>query len=222
MQYAIRVDGNFATNLNVSGPFTAPANDNLASATNITAASLPFSQTVNTVAASVEGSEPVPTCSSSYRHSSIWYTFTPATNGLYRFDTVGSSGSGRNGPQTALSLFAAPALSFGSLTPLLCDTYDTGVATLLTIELTAGVQYAVRLTAPTDFGLTSAKLNLTDLPDVPDNDNLGAATTIGSLPFTESLDTRGASLEASEPTASCYSSRYSSVWYLFTPGTAGH
>ena len=49
---------------------------------------------------------------------------------------------------------------------------------------------------------------------IPANDDIAAATTIGSLPFTDTLDTTEATTAADDPT--CAGSGHT-VWYTFTP-----
>ena len=65
----------------------APANDNLADAFEIT--SLPYTNNQSTVDATLEVGEPIQWCGSGV--GSVWYTYNPASSGLYEVDTIGSA-----------------------------------------------------------------------------------------------------------------------------------
>ena len=57
--------------------------------------------------------------------------------------------------------------------------------------------------------------------DAPGNDNFASPTLVGSLPFTDTIDTSGATqLDANDPQPGCDSAPYGtyySVWYAYTP-----
>ena len=56
----------------------------------------------------------------------------------------------------------------------------------------------------------------------PANDNCGAAKTIGSTPYTDSVDTSTATTEAGDPAPGCGNgSRAKTVWYSYTPPAPG-
>jgi hypothetical protein len=67
----------------------APGNDDFAGATAIT--TVPFSDTVDISAATVEPSEPMPACST--LQNTVWYSFTPTTSQFLsaRFDQFGAA-----------------------------------------------------------------------------------------------------------------------------------
>jgi hypothetical protein len=70
--------GTLSLTVNVVSP---PANDNFTSATPIT--SVPFSNSVDTTAATVEQGEPTPTCGYGRSAGTVWYAFTPSVTGSY-------------------------------------------------------------------------------------------------------------------------------------------
>ncbi len=68
--------GNLVVNLQEIPP---PPNDDFANATVIPA--LPFSDTVDTTAATTEPGEPMPSCAYTTEGKSVWYAFTPSESG---------------------------------------------------------------------------------------------------------------------------------------------
>jgi len=63
-------------------------------------------------------------------------------------------------------------------------------------------------------------------PTPPPNDDFASAKEITSIPFTDTVNTRGATIETSDPTPACAagavsSGRAKSVWYRFTPSSSG-
>lgn len=102
-----------------------PSNDDFANAGRITA--LPFSDTTDTTAATLEPGEPAPACGGGQLAGSVWYVFTPAVS-----ETVSATGG------FGSSLVAAyTGTSIGSLSPLGCRAFGTP----LTLGLTAGTTY---------------------------------------------------------------------------------
>jgi hypothetical protein len=89
-----------------------PANDDFAKATTIT--SLPFDDTVDTSAASLEASEPTPSCASNGLFNTVWYAFTPNTSGSISLRNPSNSFS----PVVA----AYTGSSLTSLTEVRCQT----------------------------------------------------------------------------------------------------
>ena len=57
---------------------------------------------------------------------------------------------------------------------------------------------------------------------LPAKDNFADGGVIANTPFTDTVDTRGATGEIEDPTPPCgRSSRGKSVWYQFTPANTG-
>jgi PKD repeat protein len=113
-----------------AGPALAqgtPSNDDFGSATPITA--VPFSDTADTTAATLEAGEPAPSCGGSPA-GSIWYVFTPAASGS--FSASGSAAFG-----TVVAAYTGTAV--GNLTSVGCAT--SGFPGLLTMHLNAGTTY---------------------------------------------------------------------------------
>ena len=55
----------------------------------------------------------------------------------------------------------------------------------------------------------------------PGNDDVASATVVGSLPFTDAVDTTDATVEGSEPSYYCGYQVGATVWYTYTPTTTG-
>jgi hypothetical protein len=64
-------------------------NDNRANVTTI--GTLPYTQSIGTVGATVESDEPVSTCGSSSDGASVWYKYTPTVTGIYVVDSLSSN-----------------------------------------------------------------------------------------------------------------------------------
>lgn len=148
---------------------TPPLNDNFASATVVTAA--PFTDSVNTFAATTETSDPTPTCATSSPNSrakSIWYRYTPAANGAVTADTIGSV------YDTILSVYTG---NLPPLTAFACDDDSGGgTASRVNLTVTAGTTYYFMVTAYTNFPNESgqAVFNLTSSAGAANDFTIGA------------------------------------------------
>jgi len=127
----------------VVGSRNAPANDNFANALSL-GSTLPVTQTVSSFEdASIEVGEPVPTCQDSDL-SSIWFSFTPAADGLVTLDGFGSQ-------PDDLDIIGAvyTGASLGGLTSVACnDDFDLEIAVypfIKAIPMTAGVTYYIQI-----------------------------------------------------------------------------
>jgi hypothetical protein len=108
----------------------APSNDNFASPT-IVADPLPVTDSISTVDATTEATDPVPDCSGSVGHT-VWYSYTPSADGSVQADTLGSD------YDTVLSVWTGAA---GSLSQVGCnDDFDFGQSQL-TFAATGGTTY---------------------------------------------------------------------------------
>ncbi len=184
----------------------APANDNFGSPTIIGA--LPFSDSIDITEATTETDEPQ-FCGSSPQ--TVWYSFIPAANATVQVNMQGSNFS-----DTVFSVYEAVGSGFGGLNVLNCANFGGSI----TFSAQSGTQYYIQ--AGKFFGGSGTlTLNLQEIPPPP-NDNFSNATTIGSLPFSDSGNTIAATTEASEPIPSCgQSNSGKTVWYAFTPATSG-
>lgn len=188
-----------------------PANDDFLDVTTITA--LPFTDTVDTEAATTEHGEPTPSCIGTAA-STVWYSFTPAEDTLLVAYTTGSDFD------TVIAVWAGSA--FGPVSkPIACDygySFDISPYARLAFQASADQTYFFQVggfSYGTSFGSLTFSLEV-GVP--PANDNFADATSITALPFTDSTDTLNATTEPGEPTPSCvYENADSTLWYSFTP-----
>jgi hypothetical protein len=110
----------------------APSNDNFANATTVTEP-LPVTDSISTIDATTEATDPVPDCSGSVGHT-VWYSYTPSADGLVQADTSGSD------YDTVLSVWTGTA---GSLSQVGCndDFFFIGGPSQLTFAATGGTTY---------------------------------------------------------------------------------
>jgi hypothetical protein len=114
--------GNLVLSASVVPP---PSNDDFANAGRIT--TLPFSDTADTTAATLEPGEPAPTCGGDQLAGSVWYVFTPAVS-----EEVSAT------DQFGNSLVAAyTGTSVANLSMLGCRAFGTP----LTLQVSAGTTY---------------------------------------------------------------------------------
>ncbi|HEU0246914.1 MAG TPA: PKD domain-containing protein [Gaiellaceae bacterium] len=108
-----------------------PGNDDFADATAI--GSVPFSDSVDATAASIESGEPTPSCGYGQSAGTIWYAFTPSVSRSY---SVTSTYTGL-WPQVAVYTGS----SLANLTDLGCRTFGS----MLTFRAEAGQTYYLQL-----------------------------------------------------------------------------
>jgi hypothetical protein len=126
----------------------APINDNFANAINITTNT--FTDTRDSSGATMQTSDPIPSCAQNVQigfttgtSNTIWYKFTPASNGtITDVDTIGSS------YDSVLSIWTG---SSSSLTAFACnDDIVSGVVTqsqLQNLPVTAGTTYFIMVSS---------------------------------------------------------------------------
>jgi PKD repeat protein len=190
-----------------------PGNDGFASATDIDPSTLPFSDSLPIDEATLEVGEPQ---GCYVAGKTVWYTITPTTNEVIRADIGGSSFGDR-----ILYVYRQDGSGLGGLSTVGCASpYYNGLSAV-TFNAEAGKTYYLQ--AGGFFSWTTGTLNLSvqAIPPPP-NDNFGSATTVDSLPFFNTVDAGGATVESGEPTPSCnYGQSPGTVWYAFTPSRSG-
>ncbi len=188
-----------------------PTNDDFDSATVIPG--LPFTGNLETTEATWATDDPMD-CTS---NGSVWYAFTPATDMRIEANTFGSD------YDTVLSVYTG---SRGSLTlvPGACnDDYD-GLQSRVQFDAIGGTTYHFLIGFCCGHGENGGgnlvfSVQEVEVPPPPANDNFSDAISIYTLPFSDMVDTSGASMEVGEPSSSCVSldDLTSTVWYTFTP-----
>ena len=122
---------------------------------------------------------------------------------------------GYTGPRGALTLF-----------PGACNNDSGGVQSQISVDAAAGTTYYFLVALCCDVvgsGGGSLVFNVREVAP-PSNDDFANATTIPGVPFTDTVDTLGATTEVGEPVPSCAFGGLpltSSVWYAFTPAESG-
>ena len=121
-------------------PTAAPSlsNDACSNATSISGA--PYSDTTSTAAATIDPSDPSPSCGNHSRTRSVWYRFTAPSNGTVTANTFGSS------YDTILAVFAGTC---GALTPVAggCNDDSVGLQSRVSVPVAAGTTYYFLVTS---------------------------------------------------------------------------
>jgi hypothetical protein len=186
-------------------PIAALSNDNLVNA--IAIPSVSYSNIQVTTGASIEPTEMVADCALSTLGNSVWYKYTPAKNQTTVFSTFGSDYN------TLLSVWTGTQ---HPLTQVACNDDTNGVQSQVVAPLTAGTTYFINIAGVASSSSTAESGNLMfKVGTPPVNDDFGNATTVTSLPFVDSMNTAGASNEATEFSPSCAVGS-NSVWYKYT------
>jgi PKD domain len=128
----------------------APANDDFANATVVD--SLPFSDSVDTTAATVESNEPTPSCGFGQSTGTVWFAFTPPQSGSYTASAPNSTFS------TQVAAYTGSGL--GSVSEIGCRAFGQP----LTFDADAGTTYYVQV-----GGLFGGRGTLTFSLDVAPN-----------------------------------------------------
>lgn len=183
----------------------APPNDNFADAEQIT--TFPFSATVDITEATYEGEEPQ---NCYWSQNTIWYSFTTSENMQLQVDTQGSAIS------SYVSVFASTAPVFSGLWYLGCNYFDPKFS--FTAE--AGKTYYFQVGGL--YGsMGTVQFNVAQILPPP-NDDFENATVVTSLPFDDTVDVSGATVQPGELKTPCsYDEMTNSIWYAFTPVTSG-
>jgi len=105
--------------------------------------STPFSDTVSTIGATGDASDPVQSCTGSQNTNSVWYEFVAPGAGTVTANTTGSS------YDTVLSAYSGTC---GSLVEVACDDDTGGVQSEISFSTSSGVTYLIEVT---DFGATA-------------------------------------------------------------------
>ena len=204
--------GNLILNANSVSSLT---NDDLADAIEITPdANFAYNNVQNTKEASLESNELKASCDSNSQ-ASVWYQYTANETQRVVFDTVSSDYN------TLLSVWTG---NEHPLEEMACDDGNGGPNSQVSVELTAGTTYSIRIAAGEVGGgslLSQTGLLVFNMTLPPSNDDVANAIPINEpLPYLNSQNTGGATLESGELSPSCLpEAGAASVWYLYTPST---
>ncbi|HND93506.1 MAG TPA: S8 family serine peptidase, partial [Anaerolineales bacterium] len=150
---------------------SAPANDNWAN--RITIGSATYTNTQDTWNATSENDDPSSSCGGT-NSNSVWYRYTPASNGLLEIDTTGTDYPVEIGVWTGASL--------ASLTQFACSNeldIVTGDVAIKNMSVTSGTTYYIELTDVGTPGGGKLKLSVNFISSASlTNDGINNAATI--------------------------------------------
>jgi hypothetical protein len=171
-----------------------PANDNFANAITATAP-FPFTDMKDTSGATVEATDPNPSCVTGSRFNTVWYKFTAPSNGTINADTHGSN------YDTILVAGTAPT-GAASFAEVACndDTSGTDLTSQISFAAASGTQYFFMVGGfgppSTSFGLAVFHLTFTPSSDFTISSPTGPQTVAAgaSATFTITVATQGGNL----------------------------
>jgi hypothetical protein len=184
---------------------SAPVNEDFADAIDATA--IPFTHTVSINAATIEPEpgEPQPSCGNA--EATLWYRIDAAENMKLRAGVVGDSSD------PVLAVYAGSALP--TLDPIACSQYGSWVD----FRAFPGDTYYVQVGAMAggNFGGTLRfDLEGEVLPPAPGHDDFADAVNVPALPYGDTFDSAGGTIEPGEPRTGCGDTD-SSAWYRLVP-----
>lgn len=189
-----------------------PVNDSFAAAIGL---ALPSNVVGNTILASIEAGEPLPSCGAIGK--TLWYRIVPAESGILAASMGGSLFD------TRIALYSGSSLA--GLVDVDCDD-NSGLdgASLLTADVTAGQAYYLQVGGVSSFpgtahaGVLALRVTVASRP-VNDDFDAALAVSLGS-PGSLAGDTARATAESGEPLLDCGETGRT-VWYALTPGADG-
>ncbi len=186
-----------------------PAHDDFANAMSIS--TLPFSEILNTGAATREQDEATPCLGNrqiSQAEATVWYAFTPDENMVLLIDTAGTDFD------VFVNVFDA---GDAQLELIRCNV--SSVDTRVGIQIEAGQPYYVQVGGRRFQRLEVGTLSVELSEGVPPaNGDFIGAIDIAEVPFEADIDTIAAGVEPGEPVPSCARDDVgSSVWYRISP-----
>ena len=168
-------------------------------------ASLPYTHSMSTGAATIAGDDPQSACGSSDGHT-VWFSYTPASAQFVSINTLNSN------YDTVLSVWTGTR---ANLDEQACNDDTGSTQSLVSFEMTAGTTYHI-LVAGYEGDSGSLTLDVDEVSPIA-NDAFDNAQAISSLPFTHSMSTESATIAGDDPQSTCGSSNNPSVWFTYTP-----
>jgi hypothetical protein len=183
---------------------TPPANDHLSGATPIS--SLPFQTTEDTSGTSTDSSDPRDCLLSGQQSpvATVWFTYTAATSATLQF-----TASANYSPEASI-YDGIPSAN----TEIRCAaTYGNTVT--IYFDPVIGTKYRI-MVGSGDNAAGSLTVSLVK-PPRPANDDFANATSVTSLPFSDSQVSANATREVGEPRTPCVNDApQHTTWYTFT------
>jgi len=181
-----------------------PSNDNFADARTVTG--VPYSDTVEVTGSTVETGEPVSACRETGAPSgTVWYAFTPA-------DTTTVNITPTANFELILAVYTGSSLT--TLAEMACQFSQSP----LYLSVTGGQTYYLQI--GTFFDRTGTlQLDIAFPPPPPASDDFADATSVTGVPYSDTVEVTGSTLETGEPVSACADAvaPTGTVWYAFTP-----
>ncbi len=204
-------------NLSISLTYTIP-NDDINGAILINGT--PYSNTQNTIYATSASDDPnlcTPNASRLAGSRTVWYRFTPNSNGTMNANTIGST------YDTVLAVWTGTR---GNLVSISCDDDSGGNYTsALSANVNGGITYNIEAAgySVSDGGILSLAVNFASTQLTPANDDFNSTKVITATPYSDTEDTTNATTASDDPLFTCgnRSQGSASVWYRFTPSRNG-
>lgn len=184
-----------------SATASPPFNDNFADASPIGA--LPFVDSGSLSGLTTEPGEPAACYSLT---NTAWYSFTPASSGTVSVSVAASDFS------VGFVAYEATGPGFAGLSSIACNWFGGSSS----VAVNAGTTYYIQV-GDAFGGSGLMNLSVEELA-APSNDDFAAATPIGALPFSGTVDLSGATVEPGEPSPSG-TPVVASAWYSYTAVT---
>lgn len=213
----------------------APANDECVNALPLNITSFPHTTPLVDAATATVGNDPSMCIGSD---QSVWYSFTPADSGVYRFSTCNPSGRAGTLINTVVAVSSGTSCTSLAPLPFGCNDDQGGTAATgscgssagVQVALTAGTTYYIQLARRFTFSSGTMGLIVDRLGQPPANDACSGALPISSnVPAVAPISDTFAATTANDEPMSCITAAYYStaansrgVWYTFTPSSDGH
>lgn len=185
-----------------------PDNDSRANATLIT--SLPFTTGPQVIKnATSEPGEPQASCGFGFLAGTVWYSHTAAQDGVLVADTAGSDFD------TVLAVWEADG---ADIYEEVCDYGYAGPDNQARVAflVEAGKTYLFQVQSyPYGNPLPTLTFSVA-VGNPPANDGYLAATVIGGVPYSDTVDTSDATTQFGEPSPFCAYRLQATAWYKFT------
>ncbi|MBI4907922.1 MAG: hypothetical protein HY820_30130 [Acidobacteria bacterium] len=206
--------------LNVLATGIAVPNDEISTAVAIP--SLPYTIQQDITRATASATDPGHSCESNFKGlRTVWFRVVPTFTGTLNVNTYGSE------YDTVLSVYRT---NVSQANEVACSddangaTYSSAAA----VSVTAGQTYYIEVSEYDDFtpgngGLMVLNVSAANQSSAFTNDEPSTATRISSLPFTSSVSTLQATINAGDPVHSCTTGRTDSAtaWYIYTASYTG-
>lgn len=216
-RYYFRVNGSGGTELDLRvRKVSAPGNDNYSSARTIS--SLPFRTNADVTNATSQPDEPR-SGNCDVARATRWYKYTPATDQVVWANTYATLDH-----DVVLGVYTGSSTTTANQIACNDDQWFQGdiiYPSGLTWMAHAGTTYRIQVAGYEGESGDRRETPLNVERVTPEaNDTFADRAEIESLPYTDTVNTRRATIEGGEPVPSCFSDVFNTAWYEHTAATA--